>query len=376
MIVELEEIKSKLLSLKNDVYDLEEAFNLPAGREEIKALQAQTSAPDFWDDPENSQKILQKIKQLELKEEKYKNLVGSFEDIQTLIAMAEEEDDSSLLDEIKSEFSAFTSQLENLTLETLLTGEYDHNNAIISFHAGAGGTEAQDWALILYRMYGRWADAHNFKIKVLDYIGGEEAGMKSADILVEGENAFGYLKSEMGVHRLIRVSPFDTSGRRHTSFAAIEVMPEITEDVDIEIKDEDLKVDTYRSGGAGGQHVNKTESAIRITHIPTGVVVECQDERSQHKNREKAMKVLRTKLYEAKRRESEEKMAADRRSQVGSGDRSERIRTYNYPQGRVTDHRIGLTLHRLDAVMDGDLDEIISALTAADQAEKLQRQDG
>lgn len=365
MIVELEEIKSKLLSLKNDVYDLEEAFNLPAGREEIKALQAQTSAPDFWDAPENSQKILQKIKQLELKEEKYKNLVGSFEDIQTLIAMAEEEDDSSLLDEIKSEFSAFTSQLENLTLETLLTGEYDHNNAIISFHAGAGGTEAQDWALILYRMYGRWADAHNFKIKVLDYIGGEEAGMKSADILVEGENAFGYLKSEMGVHRLIRVSPFDTSGRRHTSFAAIEVMPEITEDVDIEIKDEDLKVDTYRSGGAGGQHVNKTESAIRITHIPTGIIVACQNERSQHQNREVAMRMLKSKLMEIKEREHLDKIedikGVQKKIEWGS-----QIRSYVFmPYTLVKDHRTGYENTNVNAVIDGDIDGFINAYLKA-----------
>ena len=365
MIVELEEIKSKLLSLKNDVYDLEEAFNLPAGREEIKALQAQTSAPDFWDDPENSQKILQKIKQLELKEEKYKNLVGSFEDIQTLIAMAEEEDDSSLLDEIKSEFSAFTSQLENLTLETLLTGEYEHNHAIISFHAGAGGTEAQDWALILYRMYGRWADAHNFKIKVLDYIGGEEAGMKSADILVEGENAFGYLKSEMGVHRLIRVSPFDTSGRRHTSFAAIEVMPEITEDVDIEIKDEDLKVDTYRSGGAGGQHVNKTESAIRITHIPTGIIVACQNERSQHQNREVAMRMLKSKLMEIKEREHLDKIedikGVQKKIEWGS-----QIRSYVFmPYTLVKDHRTGYENTNVNAVIDGDIDGFINAYLKA-----------
>ena len=365
MIVELEEIKSKLLSLKNDVYDLEEAFNLPAGREEIKALQAQTSAPDFWDAPENSQKILQKIKQLELKEEKYKNLVGSFEDIQTLIAMAEEEDDSSLLDEIKSEFSAFTSQLENLTLETLLTGEYDHNNAIISFHAGAGGTEAQDWALILYRMYGRWADAHNFKIKVLDYIGGEEAGMKSADSLVEGENAFGYLKSEMGVHRLIRVSPFDTSGRRHTSFAAIEVMPEITEDVDIEIKDEDLKVDTYRSGGAGGQHVNKTESAIRITHIPTGIIVACQNERSQHQNREVAMRMLKSKLMEIKEREHLDKIedikGVQKKIEWGS-----QIRSYVFmPYTLVKDHRTGYENTNVNAVIDGDIDGFINAYLKA-----------
>ena len=365
MIVELEEIKSKLLSLKNDVYDLEEAFNLPAGREEIKALQAQTSAPDFWDAPENSQKILQKIKQLELKEEKYKNLVGSFEDIQTLIAMAEDEDDSSLLDEIKSEFSAFTSQLENLTLETLLTGEYDHNNAIISFHAGAGGTEAQDWALILYRMYGRWADAHNFKIKVLDYIGGEEAGMKSADILVEGENAFGYLKSEMGVHRLIRVSPFDTSGRRHTSFAAIEVMPEITEDVDIEIKDEDLKVDTYRSGGAGGQHVNKTESAIRITHIPTGIIVACQNERSQHQNREVAMRMLKSKLMEIKEREHLDKIedikGVQKKIEWGS-----QIRSYVFmPYTLVKDHRTGYENTNVNAVIDGDIDGFINAYLKA-----------
>ena len=257
-----------------------------------------------------------------------------------------------------------------------MSGEFDSNNAILTFHAGAGGTEAQDWVQMLYRMYARWSERHHFKVKVLDYLAGEEAGIKSASILITGTNAYGFLKSENGVHRLVRISPFDASGRRQTSFASLEVMPEIDDDYDIEINPADLKIDTYRSGGAGGQHVNKTESAIRITHIPTGTVVECQDERSQYKNKDKAMKILRSRIYEKMQREQEEKIASERKLQVGAGDRAERIRTYNYPQGRVTDHRIGLTLYKLEQVLNGDLDELFDALNTFDQAEKLKESSG
>lgn len=366
MIIELEELNFKLLAHKEDIEQLEEAFELEKGDEEIKALQAQTASPDFWDSPENSQKILQRIKQLENKATEFQKLVRKYEDICTLIDMAIEEDDKGLLSEIQNEFMEFENTLEVLTLETLLKGEYDKNNAILSFHAGAGGTEAQDWALMLYRMYCRWADAHDFKVKVLDYIGGEEAGMKSADILIEGENVFGYLKSEMGVHRLVRVSPFDTSGRRHTSFAAIEVMPEITEDANIEIKDDDLKVDTYRSGGAGGQHVNKTESAIRITHIPTGIIVACQNERSQHQNREVAMRMLKSKLVEIKEREHLEKIddikGVQKKIEWGS-----QIRSYVFmPYTLVKDHRTGFESGNVSAVMDGDIDGFINAYLKAE----------
>jgi peptide chain release factor 1 len=220
-------------------------------------------------------------------------------------------------------------------------------------------------------MYNRWAERHDYKVTLLDYLDGDDAGMKSASILIEGDNAYGYMKSESGVHRLVRVSPFDSSGRRHTSFAALEVMPEIDDSIEVDIRPEDLQVDAFRASGAGGQHINKTESAIRITHIPTGTVVECQDERSQYKNKDKAMKILRSRILEAERAKQNEAIADERKSQVGTGDRSERIRTYNFPQGRVSDHRIGLTLYKIEAIMNGDLDEIIDALITADTAEKL-----
>lgn len=370
-MIQLEELRTSLLGNKDELTELRGALDLEKGAQEAAELEKKTAAPGFWDQPEQSQKVLQRIKQLKDKAARYETLEGLYQDTLELIDMALEEGEEGLYAEVQKDYDRFQAMLEEEKLSTLLKGEYDKNNAIMSFHAGAGGTEAQDWTGMLYRMYTHWAESRGFRYKILDYIGGEEAGVKSADILVEGENAFGYLKGEMGVHRLVRVSPFDASGRRHTSFAAVEVMPEMTDDVDIEIRPEDLKVDTYRSGGAGGQHVNKTESAIRITHLPTGLVVECQDERSQHKNKDRAMKILRTKLYEMQQAALDKERASERRSQVGSGDRSERVRTYNYPQGRVTDHRIGLTLHRLDAVLNGDLDEIIDALTAADQAEKL-----
>ena len=366
MILELEELKTKLISHKNELKELEEAYTLDKCTAEIKSLQEVSARPDFWDDPSESQKVLQKIRQLENKVNGFLSLACLYEDLLTLTQMAIEEDDESLVPEIKSEFTRFEETLEKLTLETLLTGEYDKNNAIISFHAGAGGTEAQDWALMLYRMYGKWGDSHGFKVKTLDYISGEEAGMKSAVVLIEGENAFGYLKSEMGVHRLVRMSPFDTTGRRHTSFSAIEVMPEITDDTEIEINPEDLKVDTYRSGGAGGQHVNKTESAIRITHIPTGIIVACQNERSQHQNREVAMRMLKSKLIEIKEREKldriEDIKGVQKKIEWGS-----QIRSYVFmPYTLVKDHRTGFESGNVGAVMDGDLDGFINAYLKAE----------
>ena len=294
----------------------------------------------------------------------------------TICEMALEEEDDSMLDELKTGYEKLETNMETARLETLLTGEYDQSNALVSFHAGAGGTEAQDWCQMLYRMYTHWAESHGFTYKLLDYQDGDEAGIKSADIMIEGANAFGFLKGEAGVHRLVRVSPFDANARRHTSFSAVEVIPEIDDDMEVEIRPEDIEMQVYRSSGAGGQHINKTSSAVRLIHKPTGIVVACQEERSQVQNRERCMRMLASKLYEMEQERVTAEHAAERRSQVGTGMRNERIRTYNFPQGRVTDHRIGLTLYKIDSVMDGDLDELIDALITADQAEKLKHMEG
>ena len=320
---------------------------------------------------QKSQKTLQQLKGLKNKVETYEGLVTKYEDILTLIEMGIEEEDESIYEEVKEMNDSFLEEYEQLHVATMLDGEYDRNNAIVTLHAGTGGTEACDWTNMLFRMYTKWAAKAGFEVEILDMLDGDEAGLKSVTIQVNGENAYGYLKSEKGIHRLVRVSPFDSSGRRHTSFASCDVMPEIENDNEIEVKADDIRIDTYRASGAGGQHVNKTESAIRITHIPTGTVVECQDERSQYKNKDKAMKILRSRIYEKMQREQEEKIASERKLQVGAGDRAERIRTYNYPQGRVTDHRIGLTLYKLEQILNGDLTELFDGLNTFDQAEKL-----
>ena len=328
-------------------------------------------APDFWDDAEQSQKKMKELKSLKDDMETYQNLVSQMEDMETMIEMGYEENDPELIPEIQEMLDQFQKDFDNIRVKTLLSGEYDSENAIIKLNAGAGGTEACDWCGMLYRMYSRWVDHKGFSMEVLDYLDGEEAGIKSVTFQVNGENAYGYLKSEKGVHRLVRISPFNAAGKRQTSFVSCDVMPDIKKDLDVEINDEDIRIDTYRSSGAGGQHVNKTSSAIRVTHLPTGMVVECQDERSQYKNKDRALKVLRARLLDIKVREQNDKIATERRLQVGTGDRSERIRTYNYPQGRVTDHRIGLTLYKLDSVLNGDLAELFDALMTFDQAEKL-----
>ena len=361
MIVEFEDYKVKINALKPTLKTLSSALKLEAAKEEIATLEAESAKEDFWGDLENSQKVLQRIKQLKNKCEKFSKLEGRWDDLLTLCQMAIEENDESLLPELEEEYASFEKALEDMRLTTLLSGEYDNSNAILSFHAGAGGTEAQDWTQMLYRMYTRWAERHGMKYKLLDYLDGEEAGVKSASIEIEGENAYGYLKSESGIHRLVRVSPFDASGRRHTSFAAVEVMPEISDDVEIEIRAEDLKVDTYRSSGAGGQHINKTESAIRITHIPTGVVVSCQTERSQHQNREYAMRMLRSKLVEIKEREHLEKIE-DIKGEHMKIEWGSQIRSYVFmPYTLAKDHRTNFENGNINAVMDGDLDGFINA---------------
>ena len=360
-MIEFDSYKQKILALEPTVKNLGGALKLTEAQAELVELDAQTAADGFWNDLDNSQKVLQRAKQLRNKVESYARLRARHEDLLTLVEMAREEDDASLLPEIEAEFASFNSTLEEARLATLLSGEYDGCNAIISFHAGAGGTEAQDWAEMLYRMYTRWAERHGMTYKILDYLDGEEAGMKSASIEIEGENAYGYLKSESGIHRLVRISPFDSSGRRHTSFAAVEVAPLISDDVEIEIRAEDLRVDTYRASGAGGQHVNKTESAVRLTHIPTGVVVACQVERSQHQNRDTAMRMLRSKLIEIKEREHLDKIS-DIKGEQMKIEWGSQIRSYVFmPYTLAKDHRTSFENGNINAVMDGDLDGFINA---------------
>lgn len=364
-MLQFEEQKLRLTAAKDELDDLGEALGISAAKEKIAELEARSAAEGFWDDLENSQKVLKETSKLKNKVSAYEGLCGDFDDTLTLIEMADEEGDESLIPEVTESVDRVLKTIEDMRMSTLLSGEYDGKNAILTFHAGAGGTEAQDWAEMLFRMYNHWADAHGFKAKTIDYLDGEEAGLKSAVLLIEGENAYGYMKSEAGVHRLVRVSPFDSSGRRHTSFASLEVMPEIDDNMDVEIKDEDLKVDTYRSSGAGGQHINKTDSAVRITHIPTGIVVACQNERSQHQNREMAMKMLKSKLIEIKEREHLEKIEDIKgvQKEIGWGSQ---IRSYVFmPYTMVKDHRTGFEMGNINAVMDGDLDGFINAYLKA-----------
>lgn len=373
-MLQFEELKLSLQGLEPELKDLAEALGLDALRKEILELDQKATAPDFWDDMEKSQKILQRSSSLKNKIEKYEKLKSSFDDLMALIELADEEGDLSLLPQAQEELEGFKKELESQRLATLLTGEYDSKNAILTFHAGAGGTEAQDWAMMLYRMYCRWGERHGFTVKTLDYLDGEEAGLKSASILLEGENAYGFMKSEVGVHRLVRISPFDASGRRHTSFASLEVMPEIDDTVEVEIDPADIKMDVFRSSGAGGQKVNKTSSAVRLTHIPTGIVVSCQVERSQYQNRDVAMRMLKSKLMEIKEREHLDKIEDIKgvQKEIAWGSQ---IRSYVFmPYTLVKDHRTGYESGNIDSVMDGDLDGFINAYLKLQSQDKNQQQ--
>ncbi len=318
-------------------------------------------APGFWDNPDYSNKKMKELKNLKDTVEQIDHLQTQYEDIETLIEMGNEEEDETMAEEIRGELDAFTQELETLRISTLLTGEYDKNSAILKLNAGAGGTESCDWCGMLYRMYTRWAERKGFSVEVLDYLDGDEAGIKSVTFQVNGENAYGYLKSEKGVHRLVRISPFNAQGKRQTSFVSLDVMPDIEEDLDVEINEEDLRIDTYRSSGAGGQHINKTSSAIRITHLPTGIVVQCQNERSQFQNKDKAMQMLKAKLYMLKQEENAQKLSGIRGEvkEIGWGNQ---IRSYVFqPYTMVKDHRTSYETGNVDAVMDGSLDGFINA---------------
>lgn len=360
-MVVVEQYYPLIEEIKQEIESIRQASNVSALEAELAGIEKKVSEQDFWNDAAASKDVLSRQSAIKNKLALIATLKTGVEDVETLIEIAIETDDESMIAEIDEAFNSLQKQVREQRLAALLTGEYDKNNAILTFHAGAGGTEAQDWVEMLFRMYKMYAADHKFKVKVLDCLDGDEAGIKSASILIEGHNAYGYLKSENGVHRLVRISPFDASGRRHTSFASLEVMPEISDDMKIEIRDEDLRVDTFRSGGAGGQHVNKTDSAIRITHIPTGIVVACQNERSQFQNRDVAMKMLKSKLLQIKEQEHLDKIEDIKGDQKDIAWGSQ-IRSYVFmPYTLVKDHRSGYEQGNISAVMDGDLDGFINA---------------
>ncbi|MHB8061126.1 MAG: peptide chain release factor 2 [Ruminiclostridium sp.] len=360
-MLELEQFKLELQGLKSNLEEMRASLDIARISDEIIELEHKAAEPQFWDDMENSQKILQKIKTMKSKIERFEAITSQWEDLLTLSELGLEEQDESIIPEVGEGLEKLKHRLEALRLETLLTGPYDKNNAILTLHAGAGGTEAQDWVQMLLRMFTRWGEAKGYQVNILDFLDGDEAGIKSVTIQVVGENAYGYLKSEKGVHRLVRISPFDASGRRHTSFASSDVMPELDDSIEININPDDLRVDVYRASGAGGQHINKTSSAVRITHIPTGVVVACQTQRSQFQNKDTAMKMLKSKLFELKEREQKEEIEDLKGLQLDIAWGSQ-IRSYVFcPYTLVKDHRTNFENGNVNAVMDGELDGFINA---------------
>ena len=360
-MVILDEVKRRLSELAPEVTDLHDALAIERSRVRLEELEQKSASPEFYDDAAASGAVFAEMGELKDRLEQYAALQTMLEDAETLLEMCAEDDDPALAEEADAAVNSLDAKVEELRLVTLLNGEYDANNAILTFHAGAGGTEAQDWVEMLYRMYTRFAARHNWTVKVLDYLEGDEAGIKSASILVEGHNAYGFLRSENGVHRLVRVSPFDASGRRHTSFASLQVMPELDDAITVEIKPEDIKMEVFRSSGAGGQHINKTSSAVRLIHIPTGIVVSCQNERSQFQNRDMCMKMLAAKLYQIKEREHLDKISDIKGVQNAIAWGSQ-IRSYVFmPYTLVKDHRTGFENGNVNGVMDGDLDGFINA---------------
>ena len=355
-----DQIKPELSKLRESLAELESALNVGALSARLNELSAESEKQDFWDDHEAASKLLKEKKSVEIKMDSFNELHSEFEDLETIVEMAEEEGDSSLDEEVFLAYSKYTSRFDEMKISNLLDGEHDGSNAIVSIHSGAGGTDAQDWAEMLLRMYMRWAEAKKFKVKLWEMQSADEAGIKGATFTIEGENAYGYLKTEKGIHRLVRISPFNSQGKRQTSFASVDVMPEIDDEVTVDIAADDLRIDTYRSSGAGGQHVNKTDSAVRITHIPTNIVVTCQNERSQHQNKEVAMRILKSKLIELAEQEHKDNLAelAGDYSQIAWGNQ---IRSYVFhPYSLVKDHRTDAENGNVQAVMDGDIDLFIN----------------
>ncbi len=360
-MVELDQMKQEIASYEQTLTEVKDSLDLDNKTKRIEELEREMEAPGFWDDAEIAQQKTRQLKSLKDDVDTCNKLFTSKEDIETLIEMGYEENDPEMVGEIREELDAFIASLDEIRIRTLLSGEYDGNNAILKLNAGAGGTESCDWAGMLYRMYTRWAERKGFQIEVLDMLDGDEAGIKSITFQVNGENAYGYLKSEKGVHRLVRISPFNAQGKRQTSFVSLDVMPEINDDIDVEINDDELRIDTYRSSGAGGQHINKTSSAIRITHLPTGTVVQCQSERSQHQNKDKAMQMLKAKLYMLQQELNAEKLS-DIRGEVTEIGWGNQIRSYvMQPYTMVKDHRTNEESGNVDAVMDGGIDQFINA---------------
>ena len=365
-MLQFDEYKVKLNNIRPALDELDQALNLDAAGREIDMLQAQSAADGFWDDLDKAQKVQQRLKRLQDKVDTQNKRKSQWDDLMTLCELGNEMEDESLVPELEEGFAALEAEMEQARLETLLTGEYDSSNVILSIHPGAGGTEAQDWAQMLYRMYTRWAERHGFTYEIMDYQDGDEAGIKSATIMIEGENVYGYLKGEHGVHRLVRVSPFDANARRQTSFASVEVMPDLPEDVEVEIRPEDIEMQVYRASGAGGQHVNKTSSAVRLIHKPTGVVVASQQERSQFQNKDNCMKMLRAKLVELQMQEKAEKISDLKGVQLKI-EWGSQIRSYVFmPYQLVKDTRTAYETSNINGVMDGDLDGFINAYLTAD----------